>query len=428
LGLPNTLFATIRGESALARLKGFETLTSVDNALGIFLDALKPKRLQSESIPIADAVERVVAENVVAPMDLPRFDRSAVDGYAIRADNTFKATRFKPNLLKLTREAIVRKGCAKEIWTGNPVPKGATAVVMLEHVHKLKKDIEIITPVTPSENVSRKGEDIKKGETALEAGTRISAHHVGLLAALGISKVDVVRKPRIAIISTGNELVELGKGLSPSQIVNSNRFVLSGLCQELGAEPEYLGIARDDEEEIRAKIVEGLTKADAVITSGGTSVGGADLVPLVISKLDKRGIVVHGVAMRPGMPTALGILKQKPVFVLSGNPVAAVFGFEAFVRPTVLKLLAVQSEFRSWVKAKLTGRVAGALGRRVYLRVKVVERKGELLAKPVLAKGSGLLSSLTKANGYVAISEDREGLEKDEKVTVHLFSPIIKED
>jgi molybdopterin molybdotransferase len=151
-------------------------------------------------------------------------------------------------------------------------------------------------------------------------------------------------------------------------------------------------------------------------------------VPLVISKLDKRGIVVHGVAMRPGMPTALGILKQKPVFVLSGNPVAAVFGFEAFVRPTVLKLLAVQSEFRSWVKAKLTGRVAGALGRRVYLRVKVVERKGELLAKPVLAKGSGLLSSLTKANGYVAISEDREGLEKDEKVTVHLFSPIIKED
>jgi molybdopterin molybdotransferase len=299
---------------------------------------------------------------------------------------------------------------------------------MLEHTRKLKNGIEIAKPVTPSENVSRKGEDIRKGEIALELGTRINAFHIGLLAALGIAKVDVVRKPRVAIISTGNELVELGKGFSASQIVNSNRFVISGLCRELGAEPEYLGIARDDEEQIRMKIVQGLAKADAVITTGGTSVGIADLVPLVIGKLDKRGIVVHGVAMRPGMPTALGVLKRKPVFVLSGNPVAAVFGFEVFVRPTILRLLGVQNELRPPVEARLTGRVAGALGRRVYLRVKTIERKGELLAEPILAKGSGLLSSLTRANGYVVISEDREGLEKDEKVTVHLFSPIAKED
>jgi molybdopterin molybdotransferase len=322
----------------------------------------------------------------------------------------------------------VRKGYAREIWTGNTVPEGATAVVMIEHTRKLKNGIEIIMPVTPSENVSRKGEDIRRGEIALEAGTRINAYHVGLLAALGISEVDVVRKPQVAIISTGNELVELGKVPSPSQIINSNRFVLSGLCQELGTEPEYLGKVKDDEKDIRAKIVEGLTKADVVITTGGTSVGVADLVPLVISKLDKHGIVVHGVAMRPGMPTALGILKRKPVFVLSGNPAAAVFGFEVFVRPTILRLLGVQSEPRPWVEARLTRRVAGALGRRVYLRVKAIERKGELLAEPVLAKGSGLLSSLTKANGYVIISEDREGLEKDEKVAVHLFSPIAKED
>jgi molybdopterin molybdotransferase len=322
----------------------------------------------------------------------------------------------------------VRKGYAREIWTGNAVPEGATAVVMLEHTRKLKNGIEIVQPVTPGENVSRKGEDIKKDEIALEAGTGINAYHAGLLAALGISEVDVVRKPQIAIISTGNELVELGKGLFSNRIINSNRFVLSGLCRELGAEPEYLGIARDDEEDIRAKIVEGLAKADIVITTGGTSVGVADLVPLVISKLNKRAIVVHGVAMRPAMPTALGILERKPVFVLSGNPVAAVFGFEVFVRPTIFKLLGVHNELRSWVEAVLVRRVAGALGRRVYLRVKAFERKGELLADPVLAKGSGLLSSLTKANGYVVISEDREGLEKGEKVTVHLFSPVAKED
>ncbi len=411
----------------MARLKGFEKLIPVDDALGIFLDALKTKRLQLESISIEDAVDRVAAENIAAPTDLPRFDRSAVDGYAIRAGDTFEATQLKPHTFKLTREKIVRKGYAREIWTGNTVPKGATAVVMIEHTHKLKNRIEIIMPVTPGENVSRKGEDVRRGEIALEAGTRINAYHAGLLAALGISKVDVVRKPQVAIISTGNELVELGKGPSPSQIINSNRFVLSGMCQELGTEPEYLGIAKDDEKDIRAKIVEGLAKADVVITTGGTSVGVADLVPLVISKLDKHGIVVHGVAMRPGMPTALGILKRKPVFVLSGNPAAAVFGFEVFVRPTVLRLLGVQSEPRTCVEARLTRRVAGALGRRVYLRVKAIERKGEVLAEPVLAKGSGLLSSLTKANGYVVISEDREGLEKDEKVTVHLFSSIGKE-
>ena len=412
----------------MARLKGFEKLAAVDDALGIFLDALKPKRLQSESIPIEDAAGRVAAETVAAPTDLPRFDRSAVDGYAIRADDTFKATRLKPNSLKLTREAVVRKGCAKEIWTGNAVPEGATAVVMLEHTRQLKSGIEIVTPVTPGENISRKGEDIRKGKIAIDTRTRVNAYHVGLLAALGISRVDVVQKPRVAIISTGNELVELGKDVSPSQIINSNRFVLAGLCQELGADTEYFGIARDDEEDIRARIVDGLAKADAVITTGGTSVGIADLVPLVISELDKRGIVVHGVAMRPGMPTALGILKRKPVFVLSGNPVAAAFGFEVFVRPVILRLLGVQNEPRPWIKARLTGRVTGALGRRVYLRVKVIEQKGELHAEPVLAKGSGLLSSLTKANGYVVIPEDREGLGEGESVTVHLFSPVARRE
>jgi molybdopterin molybdotransferase len=415
-------------ESQLARLKGFEKLTSVDDALRIFLDALKPKRLQSESIPIEHAVARVAAESITAPMYLPRFDRSAVDGYAIQADDTSETTQLKPRALKLTREKIVRKGFAKEIWTGNTVPEGATAVVMLEHTRKLKNGIEVIMPVTPGENVSRKGEDIRQGEIALKAGTRINAYHLGLLAALGISKVYVVRKPRVAIISTGNELVELGKGLSASQIVNSNRFVISGLCRELGADPDYLGIARDDEEEIRKKIVEGLAKADAVTTTGGTSVGVADLVPLVIGRLDKRGIVVHGVAMRPGMPTALGLLKRKPVFVLSGNPVAAVFGFEVFVRPTILKLLGVQNEPRPWVEARLTKRVTGALGRRVYLRVKAIAQKGKFLAEPVSARGSGLLSSLTKANGYVIISEGQEGLEKDEKIDVHLFNSIAKEN
>jgi len=412
----------------LARLKGFEKLTNVDDALSLFLNMLKPKKLDAESIPMADALERVAAENVAAPMDLPPFDRSAVDGYAVRAEDTFEGTQFKPKTLRVTQEEIVDKGQARQIWTGNPVPKGANAVVMLEYTRAVGNRIEIVAPTTPGENTSKKGEDIKKGGVAVDVGTILKAQHLGLLTALGLTEVDVVRKPQAAILSTGNELVEPGKKPAPDQIVNSNRFVISGLCRESGAEPEYLGIARDNEEDIHKKIADGLAKADIVITTGGTSVGLADLVPIVVSKLGKPGIVVHGVAMRPGMPTALGILEGKPVFVLSGYPVAAAVGFEVFVRPIILRMLGVSSDPRPWVNARLTKRVAGALGRRVYLRVKAIEQKDELCAEPILTKGSGLLSSLTKANGYVIIPEDREGLEGGETVTVHLFSSIIKKE
>jgi molybdopterin molybdotransferase len=190
----------------------------------------------------------------------------------------------------------------------------------------------------------------------------------------------------------------------------------------------YAGIVRDNEGAIATKISEGLEEADIIITTGGTSVGVADLVPLVVDKLGKLGIVVHGIALRPGMPTALGILKGKPIFVLSGYPVAAAVGFEVFVRPTVLRMLGIKGEPRPWVQAGLTRRVAGALGRRVYLRVKTEWRNAELVAEPMFTRGSGLLSSLTKANGYVIIPENREGLEKGETVTVHLFSPVYREE
>jgi molybdopterin molybdotransferase len=299
---------------------------------------------------------------------------------------------------------------------------------MLEHTRAKDNSIEVIASLTPGENVSKKGEDIEKGDVAVQAGTRLQPHHLALLAALGITEVDVVLKPKIAILSTGNELVEFGSKPSSSQIVNSNRFLIAGLCHELGADPLYMGIVRDNEQEISSKINEGLEKADIIITTGGTSVGVADLVPLVVDKLGKPGIVVHGIALRPGMPTALGILKGKPIFVLSGYPVAATVGFEVFARPTVLKMLGAKAESRPWVQAKLTRRVAGSLGRRVYLRVKTEWHKAELVAEPMFTKGSGLLSSLTKANGYVIIPENREGLEKGEIVTVHLFSPIYAEE
>jgi len=406
------------------RLKGFEKLTNIDEAFSIFLKKLKSERLGPERISIRSALGRVTAEDVLAENDLPPFDRSAVDGYALRAKDTFEASQFSPKVLKLTENKEIYENEAREIWTGNPLPKGADAAVMLEYTKRVGGKIEVGIAVTPGENVSKRGEDVQKGKVAIKARTRLKSHHLGLLAALGATYIKVVKKPKVAIISTGNELVELGHEAAPNQIVDTNRLIFSSMCQELGAEPLDLGIAKDNLEEIGAKICEGLEKADVVITTGGTSVGYLDLVPTAVNQIGAPGIVVHGIAMRPGMPTALAILQGKPVFILSGNPVAAIVGFEVFARPLLLKLLGVDSEPRPMLKARLTRRVASALGRRVFLRVSVFERNGEFFAEPVRIKGSGTFSTMTKANGYVIIPENRDGLEEGEPVIVHLFDRI----
>jgi molybdopterin molybdotransferase len=409
----------------LARLKGFEKLTNVDVALQSFLGELRLERLGSERIPISEALGRATAEDIRAKYNLPPFNRSAVDGYALRAKDTFGVSAFNTKTFKLTADKV-RENEAKELWTGNPIPEGADAVVMLEYTRKSADKIEVEKAVTPGKNVSERGEDVAEGDVAIESGIRLNPHHLGLLAALGETHVKVVRKPKVAILATGSELVELGQKLESGKIVETNRLVFSSMCKELGAEALDLGVAKDDQKEICAKIKEGLEQADAVITTGGTSVGYPDLVPLAVNQLGKPGVVIHGVAIRPGMPTALAILKGKPVFVLSGNPVAATVGFEVFTRPTLLEFLGVKKA-RPAVEAKLTRRVAGVLGRRVFLRVRVLEKNGGFFAEPVRVTGSGVLTTMTKANGYVIIPENREGVEEGESVRVNLFSSIVRE-
>ncbi|MGD8506180.1 MAG: molybdopterin molybdotransferase MoeA [Candidatus Bathyarchaeota archaeon] len=408
----------------MARLKGFEKLTGVDDALSLLINKLRPTRLGVDYVPTSEALNRVVAEDLVATNDMPSFDRSAMDGYAVRANDTFGASQFKPKLLKLVERERVNQREARQIWTGGMLSKGADAVVMLEHTRKVEDGIEVLTAVTPGENVSKKGEDIQKGETVVKAGVRLLPQHLGLLAGLGIPHINVARKPEVAILSTGNELVELGRKPRPGQVISVNQLTLSGMCRQLGAEPTNLGIVGDDLDEIIGKVAEGLRSADVVLTTGGTSVGCADLVPLAVTKLGEPGVIVHGVSMRPAMPTALAIIHKKPVFILSGYPVAAIFGFEVFVRPTILKLLGIEHEPRPMLRAGLTRRVASVLGRRVYLRVHVFQKESEFFAEPVRTRGSGVLSTMTKANGYVVIPEDREGLEEGETVTVHLFGRI----
>ncbi len=408
----------------MARLKGFEKLTSVNEALSTFLKELKLERLGYVQIPLHEAFGRVVAEDVVSEVDLPPFNRSAMDGYAVRAQDTFGASQFNPKFLKLTKDDRIGENEARPVWTGNPLPYGADAVVMLEHTRRTRGRIEVWTTVTPGENVSKKGEDVRRGEVAIKAGTRLMPHHMGLLAALGLAHVGVVEKPRVAILSTGSELVEPGHKPKPDQIIDVNRLILSCMCLELGAEPLDLGIAKDNLDIINERIRKGIMGADMIVTTGGTSVGYTDFVPTAINQIEAPGLIVHGIAMRPGMPTGLAILQGKPIIILSGNPVAAMIGFEVFARPVLLKLIGVESEPRPMLRARLTQRVPSALGRRVFLRVRVFEREGEFFAEPIRVKGAGVITTMTRANGYVVIPENCEGIDEGETVIVHLFDKI----
>jgi len=408
-------------------MKGFQKLTLTYEALQTWFNAFQIET-RVATAALNEASNRICAEDVHAKQDLPRFDRSAVDGFAVKSEDTTGTSQSKPLLFRLTERPELEEAGprqAKQIWTGNPIPKGANAVIMLENTKQINDKIEVWNQATRYENVSRKGEDVKKGEIAIKGGTRLKPQHLGLLAALGHSEINVVQKPRIAILATGNELAEAGTKLKENQIHESNRIMLSAMCSELEAEPLDLGIAIDDVVDITEKIQIGLKIADAVITTGGTSVGGLDLVPEVISKMGKPGVIIHGVAVRPGMPTALAVLDGKPIMILSGNPVAAIVGFEVFGRPLICKMLGMKKEERRpMVEATMTRKVTAALGRKTFARVKVFEKNGEMLAEPISTRGSGAISTMTRGNGFVIIPENREGIIENEKVTVHLFAGI----
>ena len=409
----------------MVRLKGFQKLTPVEDAQHAFLSNLNLQPTPRTTIHTTEAFNRVLAEDVMAKTDLPRFDRAAVDGYVVRAEDTFGATQYKPCIFQFTKEDALTQNQTKQVWTGNPLPRNASAVAMLEDTETAKAKLEVWTPLTPGENISKRGEDILEGQIAIQAGTRLKPHHLGLVAALGETHVKVHEKPKVAIIATGNELAELGTRLQENQIYDTNRLVLSGLCRENGAEPLDLGIVKDSVNDITERLRVAVEKADLTLTSGGTSVGGADLVPDAVNTLGKPGIIIHGIAMRPAMPTALAAIGNKPMIILPGNPVAAIIGFEVFARPLLARLQGLkQAEPRPTVKAEMTRRTATTLGRKNYLRVHVRYKNGRLCAEPISAKGSSMFSTMTRSNGYVIVPEDREGLEKGEIVLVHMFDII----
>lgn len=407
----------------------FKHLTPVHEALRILVSNLPRKARHVETVPVSAALGRVLAMDLVSEVDVPPFDRAAMDGYAVVADDTYGATATAPVFLQSIGNVRmanpisihVGKGQAVSIVTGGQMPEGANAVVMVEHT-KQREDgtVEISEEAHPAENVSRAGEDVQRGAVLLKKGTILLPQDVGMLAYLGLREVAVVRKLGVAVLSTGSELHD-GSTFVSGKIPDVNRPILLSAIRELGCEPLDLGLVADDFEQISVKLKQGIEDADVILVTAGTSVGPGDFVPQVINSLGKPGILVHGVAMRPSMPTGLAVVNGKPIISLPGYPVSAYLAFLEFMYPLVSYMLETSFLPKPIVKAKLNRRVAGVLGSKTYVRVLVSLNKDGLVAEPVRTSGAGILSSLVQANGLLIVPENVEGFEERELVNIELF-------
>ncbi|KXA89852.1 hypothetical protein AKJ37_04510 [candidate division MSBL1 archaeon SCGC-AAA259I09] len=403
------------------------TVKTLEEAKSEFSKYWEPS-VKKEMISIDDAAGRVLAESVESKIDLPPFDRSVYDGFAVKAEDTFGAEEDDPEELVL-KGAIhagekpkvrVDEGTCVEIATGALLPEGANAVVMVEDTTEIDENIQIRRAVSPGENISKKGTEIQEGEIIAEEKQKITPQIHGALSAVGIQEVKVVKKPHIAVISTGEELIEPNQELGPGQIYDVNGKTICDAVNLCGCEASYLGIVKDDISKIKKLIKNALTSYEVVITSGGSSAGSKDIVPEVIDSLGKPGVIVHGLAQKPGKPTVVSVIDGKPVFGLPGYPVSALMVFDQLVAPYLREMTAVSESDKKDVQAKLSRKILSARGRRELSPVKVFEKEGELVAQPLL-KGSGAITSLVKADGYIEISLGREILEKNELVKVRLF-------
>ena len=412
---------------------GRDAVVSVEAARDIFDKNFTLPEMLSEYISILDAAGRITAKDIVSPVNLPDFDRSSMDGYAVRAQDTFGATESLPAYLQIIGEVLmgeephieISKGTAARISTGGMLPKGADAVVILEHTQAIDKNsIEALYSVAPAENVVQVGEDIKKGEALVKKGHKIRPQDIGAFAGIGIDKITVYSKPKVAVITTGNEIIDIKGDSELGCVRDINSYYLSSLIHSDGGVPIRKGIIKDDYSELRRTVEESLSEADVVVLSGGSSVGARDLTAKVINDIGKQGVLVHGVSIKPGKPTIIGVVNKKPVFGLPGHPVAVGVSYGLFVKRVIRSLTGIilkdgESADRK-VSARLLKNIASASGREDYIRVQLKNEDNELTASPILGK-SGLISTLVKATGYIVIPENRLGLEAGEMVEVYLY-------
>ncbi len=417
------------------RMSGFPSLMGIDEALSTIRAHIKWLPPPVEFVRLEESIGRIVGRDVAASFDVPAFDRSAMDGYAVIGSDTTSASPTNPIDFEIVARSqpgtapnelpVVEIGKAVEIYTGGPLPPKSDAVVMAEFAKRENRELQVLKPVAPWQNVSRRGEDFRSGETIVGAGIKIRGWHIGALASVNLVEVPVYRRLRIGVLSTGAELKEPGETLRLGEIVNSSKPMLKSLIREHGFDPVDLGTVPDDLEQVKAGLARGLSSAEMLITTGGTSVGERDLVPEAIGELGDPGLLVHGVFMRPGKPTGIGVVNGKPIFMFSGYPVAALVAFEVFVLPIIETLLGLRKQPEAKIRARLTRRVTTPVGVRSYVRVKVIEDKNrELTVEPLRLTGSGILSSMTRANGILVVPESVEGFDEGQLVEVSVFDSV----
>jgi putative molybdopterin biosynthesis protein len=413
----------------------FLTILSREEALKRFEAALFPRALPNEPRTLSDALGCVLAQDVAAPIDVPPFDRSNVDGFAVRSADLTPAGEATPVRVMLNDEVIacgraptrpVLSGTATSIATGGPLPRGADAIVMVEHTQPAgPRAIEIRRAASPGQFVSYAGSDIARGEALLRAGTIIGSREIGMLAACGIAQVSVARRPRVAVISTGDELVQPGLKLRPAAIYDSNGAIVTAAVSENGGEAMFFGAIPDDEEELEAGMRKALESSDMLVLSGGTSKGAGDISHRIIARLGLPGIIAHGVALKPGKPLCLAVCDGKPVVILPGFPTSAMFTFHDMIVPVLRRMAGLPPRSDAKVTAKIPVRIASELGRTEFVMVSLAEGADGLIAYPS-GKGSGAITSFAQADGFLRIDALADQMPAGTKAEVTLFTPHVR--
>jgi len=408
---------------------GFKDRTRVAGARERLLAAVAPHG-RTETLPLTEADGRAVADTTVSPTPVPGYDRAAMDGWAVRAEDTFGASDRSPTVLFAEDDEVGPDGAVR-VHTGSELPPGADAVVMIEQVDEVGEEVEVFDAVAGGENVGPTGEDVAEGQTLYEPPHRLRPSDLGLLKSVGTTEVEVAERPRVSVIPTGEELVDADPG--PGEVIETNGLTVSRLAERWGADATYRDVVTDDEDALREAVERDLDH-DAVVTTGGSSVGERDLIPEVIEGMGE--VLVHGVALKPGHPVALGLVEGTPVIMLPGYPVACIVNAVQFLRPVIRELGLLPHDPHPTRRATLTRKVSSEPGVRTFARVTLEESADATAtadgasddgdapateATPTRASGSGMLSSVALADGWVVVPESREGLGAGEAVDVRLW-------